>query len=170
MDLVIDANILFAAFMKNSTTRRILLTKTPSPLKLYTTPLILEEAYKYRKLLAEKASFGENEIMRLMLELISAANIEILNEEELEPFKEQAVKVSPRRNDAPYFAVALCKKCGLWSNDKPLKGQNSLLVITTTELLAVLKYVTTLFAIRTYQEYISPNRVRPVPPFRSANP
>jgi predicted nucleic acid-binding protein len=138
MDLILDANILFAAFMKNSTTRRLLLTKTPIPLKLYTTPLILEEVYKYRKLLAKKASLGENEVMSLMLELMSASNIETVPEHELSPFKEQAVEASPRMNDAPYFAVALCKKCGLWSNDKPLKKQNTVVVITTMELLEML--------------------------------
>lgn len=138
MDLVIDANILFAAFMKNSTTRSLLLTKTPAPLRLYTTPLILEEAYKYRKLLARKASLNENEVMNLMLELVSASNIEIVSKEELGRFKEQAMKVSPSKNDAPYFAVALYKKCGLWSNDKPLKRQGSVVVITTKELLAIL--------------------------------
>lgn len=138
MDLVIDANVLFAAFMKNSTTRRLLLTKTPVPLRLYTTPVLLEEVYKYRKLLARKTLMDENEVMDLMLELVSASNIEIVSEKELSAFKEQTGKVSPRKNDAPYFAVALYKKCGLWSNDKPLKRQNSIVVITTKELLEIL--------------------------------
>jgi len=138
MDLVIDANVLFAAFIKNSTTRRLLLTKTPTPLRLYTTPFILEEAYKYRKLLARKASINENELMGLMLELVSASNIEIIGKDELSRFKEEAAKVSPRKNDAPYFAVALYKKCRLWSNDKPLKSQGSVVVITTKELLEIL--------------------------------
>lgn len=138
MDLVIDANILFAAFMKDSTTRKLLLTKTPAPLRLYTTPVLMEEVYKYRKLLARKASIAENEVMDLMLELVSASNIEIVEEKELNTFRDQAEKVSPRKNDAPYFAVALYKKCGLWSNDKPLKRQNSVVVITTKELLEIL--------------------------------
>lgn len=99
MDLVIDANVLFAAFMKNSTTREILLTKTPLPLRLYTTPFILEETYRYRKLLASKTLLDENEIMELVLELISASNIEIIKESELNKFKDEAEKVSPRKDD-----------------------------------------------------------------------
>jgi predicted nucleic acid-binding protein len=54
MDLVLDANVLFAAFMKDSTTRNILLTKTPTPLKLYVPPFLLDEVYKYKGLLAKK--------------------------------------------------------------------------------------------------------------------
>jgi predicted nucleic acid-binding protein len=107
-------------------------------LRLYTTPLILEEVYKYRGLLARKAALNENEVMGLMLELISASNIEIVSDGELAPFREQAMKISPRRDDAPYFAVALYRECGLWSNDKPLKRQNFVVVITTKELLAIL--------------------------------
>ncbi len=138
MDLVVDANILFAAFMKDGTTRRILLIKTPSPLKLYTTPFILEEAYKYRGLLAAKAGLNEDEVMELMLELISASNIEIVKENELDVFEDEAENVSPRTNDAPYFAVALCKGCRIWSNDKPMRKQGKVTIISTKELLALL--------------------------------
>jgi predicted nucleic acid-binding protein len=138
MDLVIDANIPFAAFIKNSTARVILLTKTPMPLRLYTTPFILEETYKYRKLLAKKALLNENQIMELVLELISVSNIEIIKEKELNKFKSQADKVSPMKNDAPYFAVALHKNCKIWSNDRLLKRQNIVDVISTEELLSIL--------------------------------
>lgn len=139
MDLVIDANILFAAFIKSSTTREILLTKTPIPLKLYTTPFILEEIYKYRKLLTRKTFLDENEIVELVLELISTSNIVIIKQEKLNKFKGEAEKVSPTENDVSYFAVALYKNCKIWSNDGPLKKQNRIEVITTKELLAILE-------------------------------
>ena len=138
MDLVLDANILFAAFIKDSTTRGILLTKTPLPLKLYTTPFILEETYKYRKLLAKKTSLDKNEIMELVLELMSASNIEIIKEKELNKFKTEARRISPMENDSSYFTVALYKNCKIWSNDKLLKDQDIVDVITTKELLALL--------------------------------
>ena len=138
MDLVVDANVLFAAFMKDGTTRRVLLTKTPLPLKLYTTPFILEESYKYRKLLAIKAGLDENDVIGLMMELISASNIEIVKVQELSKFKNESEKASPRMNDAPYFAVALYKNCKIWSNDKPIRKQGRIIVISTTELLEML--------------------------------
>ncbi len=138
MDLIADANILFAAFIRNSTTRMVLLTRTPIPLKLYVPPFIFEEAYKYRKLLAKKTNLEENEIMALLFELISASNIEILKEKDLFKFKDESEVVSPRKNDAPYFASALYKNCGIWSNDRPLKGQKRIIIINTAELLAIL--------------------------------
>lgn len=138
MELVVDANILFAAFMKNSATRGILLTKTPSALKLYTTPFILEETYKYRKLLATKTGLPEGEVIGLVLELIAASNIEIVKIGELNKFKDESERISPRKNDAPYFAVALCKNCRIWSNDKPIRKQDKVVVISTEELLAML--------------------------------
>ena len=138
MELVIDANIIFAAFIKDSTTRRILLTRTPVPLRLYTTPYILDEIYKYRKLLAEKTGLKEEVVAELALELLSASGIEIVKEEELSGFKNEAEQVSPRLNDAPYFAVALCKACGIWSNDKPIRKQGRVKILSTMDLLKVL--------------------------------
>lgn len=138
MDLVVDANILFAAFMKDSTTRRILLTRTPLQLKLYTTPFILEEAYKYRELLAKKAGLDEGDVAELSMELIAAANIEIVTAAELNKFEKDAEMTSPTKNDAPYFAVALYKHCKIWSNDKLIKKQDIVGVISTSELLAIL--------------------------------
>lgn len=135
MDLVVDANILFAAFIKNSTTRTILLTKTPLPVRLYTTPFILDEIYKYRKLLAIKVGITEKEVVELVQDLISASNIEIIKKEELDIFKEKSETISPSKNDAPYFAAALYKNCKIWSNDKPIKKQIEVDVISTKELL-----------------------------------
>ena len=138
MELVADANVLFAAFIKDGTTRRLLLTQTPYPLKLYTTPFILEETYKHRKLLAEKTGLDESMVVELVLELISASGIEIIKKEELRRFKNESERISPRRDDAQYFAVALYKNCKIWSNDKPLAKQSRIGVVSTAELLEIL--------------------------------
>lgn len=99
----------------------------------------MEETYKYRKLLADKTSLDENQIMELILELISASNIEIIKESELRKFKDEAEKVSPRKNDAPYFAVALYKNCKIWSNDGPIKrGQDKIDILTTKDIVNLL--------------------------------
>jgi predicted nucleic acid-binding protein len=77
--------------------------------------------------------------VELVLELISASNIEVLKTEKLQEFEEESEKISPRKNDVPYFAVALCKKCAIWSNDKPIRKQTRIKVISTGELLAYLE-------------------------------
>jgi len=138
MELVIDANILIAAFIKKSTTRELLLYRTPKPIKLYAPPFILEELLRYTPLLSTKTHIPEKDIMGLVLELLYAANIELINDKELTQVKTVAEKIAPDKNDSAYFAVALYKNCEIWSNDKPLKKQNRVIVITTKELLDIL--------------------------------
>ena len=41
-------------------------------------------------------------------------------------------------NDAIYFAVALYKRCPIWSNDKLMAKQDRVKVISTKDLLAIL--------------------------------
>ena len=107
---MLDANILFAAFMRDSTTRKILLTKTPTPLKLYTPPFLIDEVYKYKDLLAKEAMLNKNEVLGLILQLIYASGIEIIDYRYLDKFKKDAYRISPMVNDAIYFAVALYKR------------------------------------------------------------
>lgn len=76
--------------------------------------------------------------MGLVLELVSAANIQIIEEEKLERIKPLAKKITPDKDDSPYFAIALYKNCRIWSNDSLLKNQNRVIVINTKELLAML--------------------------------
>ena len=135
---MLDANILFAAFMMDSTTRKILLTKTPTPLKLYAPPFLIDEVYKYKDLLAKKAMLNKNEVLGLILQLIYASGTEIIDYKYLKKFRNDAEKISPTMNDAIYFAVALYKKCPIWSNDKPIAKQNKIKIISTKDLLAIL--------------------------------
>ena len=137
-DIVLDANVLFAAFMKEGTTRKILLTKTPTPLKLYAPPFLLDEVYKYKELLARKAKLPESEVFGLVLQLIYASGTEIIDYKYLKKFRNNAEKISPTMNDAIYFAVALYKKCPIWSNDKPIAKQNKIKIISTKDILAIL--------------------------------
>ena len=76
--------------MRDSTTRKILLTKTPTPLKLYTPPFLIDEVYKYKDLLAKKAMLNKNEVLGLILQLIYASGIEIIDYRYLDKFKKDA--------------------------------------------------------------------------------
>lgn len=138
MELVVDANILFAALIKDSTTRRILLLRTPFPLTLYTTPFIMDEFLKYQSYLARKAGAGKGELMEILVELFTTANINIISENELKPYLSKALKISPDRNDVQYFAAALAKNCAIWSNERKLKKQSEIQVVNTADLLSVL--------------------------------
>lgn len=48
--------------------------------------------------------------------------------------KQKRRKMAPDKDDAAYFALALKKNCGIWSNDKKLKDQDAVSVYSTHEL------------------------------------
>lgn len=138
MELVVDANVIFAALIKNSTTRKLLLLRTPSLLTLYTTPFILEEVFKYLGYLAGKTGTEKSELLEMLMELFLSAEINIIPENQLRPYMKEALKVSPDKNDAQYFAIAMSRNCPIWSNDKRLKRQSKIKVINTADLLLIL--------------------------------
>ncbi|MBT5021736.1 hypothetical protein HOK51_08530 [Candidatus Woesearchaeota archaeon] len=47
--------------------------------------------------------------------------------------------ICPDENDVDYFALALKLNCAIWSNDKKLKNQNSIIVYSTEELINLIK-------------------------------
>jgi predicted nucleic acid-binding protein len=51
------------------------------------------------------------------------------------PFKKEAIEASPDHDDWPFFAVALCLNCPLWSNEKRLARQEKVKIISTAGLL-----------------------------------
>ncbi len=138
MDLVLDANVLFAALIREGTTRYIMLHKTPSPLKLYAPPFLLGETFGYISLLSRKTELPEKEISGFIFDLVSGANVEFVEEWMVGRHVNKAKGLSPDIKDVPYVATALYKKCGIWSNDKPLKAKGGVAVVDTKELLKLI--------------------------------
>ena len=134
MRLVLDANILIAALIKDGTTRRLLLMHHEK-LELFTPALIVEEIIDNLDHISKKAKLPKEKVLELMIELLGTAGIELIEDEFIIAHREEALEITPDKKDGPYFAVALYKRCGIWSNDKPLKGQSRIKVITTKELL-----------------------------------
>ena len=66
--------------------------------------------------------------------------IKIVPEKEYFQFMKEAEKISPDFKDIHYFALALKLKCPIWSNDKRLKEQNQVKIVSTTELLKEVNY------------------------------
>ncbi len=65
--------------------------------------------------------------------------ITVVPEEEYFKFMKDAEKISPDPKDTMYFALALKLKCGVWSNDKKLKEQNSVNVYSTDQVKLLVK-------------------------------
>lgn len=134
MELVIDANILISALIKDSLTAELLFEKD---LKLYAPYFMIEEFMKYEELVLKKTHRSRSEYIEALHYLKDIINP--VPEKEFSDFLEEAEKISPDEGDVPYFALALKLNCGIWSNDKKLKEQDKVQVYSTMEILEILK-------------------------------
>ena len=133
MELVIDANILFSALIKDGVTVEILFNEN---LKLFAPEFLFKEFKKYEKVITEKTSRTQKELDKILM--ITKELIVIQSKEEYQHLLKKAKNISPDHKDAPYFALALKLNCPIWSNDKKLKEQNKVKVHSTHELLKIL--------------------------------
>lgn len=135
MDLVVDANILFAALIKDSFSYDILFS---GKFHLFTPEYIFTELEKHREEIMNKTERATEEFFRLVETL--KRRIVIVPLEELVPYVEEAEKLTPDPDDMAYFALALKLNCAIWSNDKKLKEQNKIEVYNTYELNKISRY------------------------------
>ena len=130
MDLIIDANILFAALVKDGATIELILEYD---FHLFAPEFLFDEFSKYKDELLEKTKRTPEEFDQI-LDLLKL-KINVVPKEDFETFLEQAHKISPDPDDAVYFALALKINAGIWSNDKKLNEQNRIRIYATKELL-----------------------------------
>ena len=137
MRIVIDSNALVAALIKDSTTRRIILEYEG----LFLFPeVIFEEVEKYKSDLLIKSRMEEKEFNKL-LELI-LRKVTIVPTEFLDPYYDESDTLSKSvesSEDQLFFACALAHPDSvLWSNDKKLRRQTKVKIITTLEIINLL--------------------------------
>ncbi|MFT4304504.1 MAG: PIN domain-containing protein [Candidatus Woesearchaeota archaeon] len=133
MELIIDANVLFSALLKDSVTSDLLFKNT-----LYAPEFIIEEFKKYKEELKKKTKRSEEDFIRFFQ--ILENNITLIPKEALKPYIKKAEIISPDPKDVLYFALALKLKCAIWSQDKALKNQKSVVVYNTEELYNIFKF------------------------------
>jgi len=143
LKLVVDTNILFAFFWKNSVIANIIKTKA---LDLYTPEFSLNELSKYSSLLMNKTSLSKEEYIKIFASLSEYINIVPLKEYEdkIESAKSLAKGFSKEEyeefiKDIDFIALALKLSSPIWSGDKLLKRQKIVEILTKKELLDKLK-------------------------------
>jgi len=132
MKLVVDANILFSALIKEGITAELI--SKPS-LELFTPDFILKEIIKHSEIISSKTQRTRGEIDKVLDDLLSV--ITIVKVREVEDRVNDAKEISPDQNDFMYFALALKLNCPLWSNDKLLKNQDRVKVYSTSDLIKI---------------------------------
>ena len=132
MDLVVDANILFAALIKDGITAKLLFL---DDLYLYAPEFLLDEFNKHRKYLLNKTHRTKedfNEILEVLAYIIKFIPLE-----DIEQYIKKADKISPDPDDSIYFAIALKIGASIWTNEKRLQKQDQIKIYTTSDLVEI---------------------------------
>jgi len=130
MDIVVDANILFAIMIKEGITERMLLSDN---LHLYAPEYLFVELKKHEKdilLISKRKSLDFLGLIELL-----ERRIELIPISEFKQFLKEADSLLEDKDDAAYLAVCLAKRMPLWSNDNGFKKQNKVAVYTTQDLI-----------------------------------
>ncbi len=135
MILVIDANSVISALLKDGKARQIIVS---GKFTLMAPEFLSEELYKYRKYIAEKAGLSDNEVKLLITMLLR--HVRIMPKAEYKAKLEEASEIMENDvRDAPYVACYLAMKCdGIWTNDADYDNKASIRIVTTGYLLKLL--------------------------------
>lgn len=136
MEFVLDANVLISALIRDSHTRHFLLLSGHS---FYVPEFIFEEIKEHIKEIKQKSSLSEVEIKDLLDSIFVIGNIKIIPLDELKQVIEDAKRISPDPDDIHYVALALNRKCAIWSNDKELKEKQSTVKVYSSEEVLAMK-------------------------------
>jgi len=134
MILVIDTNIVIAAIIKPSVTQSLILKEE---LELYSPEFLKDEIEKHRSAILKKTGYTKEEF-EIIISIVYS-NITIIPGKEYKHLKKEILSFAPDEKDWPFLALAKHLGAGLWSNDSELKNQNETRVITTGDLIQVLK-------------------------------
>jgi predicted nucleic acid-binding protein len=133
---VLDVNVLLSSLIKDSVTREIILE---SGLDFYFPEISYIKIIEYKNYIMKKASLNDKEFFVLLTKVMS--HINFIKREDLMPYWDMAFDIMKNdEEDAIVLAAALAlgKNSIILSNDKHLKKQKVVRVITTKECYSML--------------------------------
>jgi len=136
MIIIIDTNIIISALIKDSVTRRIIIT---SGLQFYYPELSFQEMQKHKNTILQKSGISENSYNMLLNRLLEY--IKLLPTENIMQKLEEAKKIMYHidPNDVIFISSALnFEGSVIWSNDKDFDRQKRIPHITTKDLTRLL--------------------------------
>ncbi len=144
MRLVADTNVLFTFFWKDSVIRGML----RQDIQLAAPAYALEEIEKHRKEILKKARIGPSGFEGAKKELKQA--VAFVERKRYETRFGEAASCAASLNkedrgqmleDVDFLALAMELGCALWSNDKLLKSQGKVIVLSTAEVIELADFV-----------------------------
>ena len=130
MKFVVDSNVIFTFFWKDATATELFVFQD---VELYTPEFTLKEIEKYSKEIMKKGKIEQKEFIDVKKELQML--ITFVSLEKYKELLEKALNVTPDPDDVDFFALALKMNLPIWSNDKKLKQQNIVKILTTKEVI-----------------------------------
>jgi predicted nucleic acid-binding protein len=131
--LVVDANIVIGALLRDGTTRHILLS---GGLDLHAPEALWDELDRNRAYLLEKSGATEA-AYQLLMELLRTKNTSVPVEVLREKIGEALARLDPKDSlDTPYLAAAIAIGGTLWSHDKRLSRTGRVPNVRTRDVLA----------------------------------
>jgi len=134
MDLVVDANILFASLIRDNITAELLFK---DEIHLYAPEFLLEELMEHKDELMKKTDRPYEDFFRFT-EIVKRI-ITFYPYSDFKKFIDKAASITPDIDDTEYIALALYLKADIWSNDRSLKGIKEIDVYSTMDIIRMFK-------------------------------
>ncbi len=133
MRLIVNTNRIIAALVKNSTSRKIIMS---GKLELITPKFTLKELLKYRTYMLVKSKLSPSEFEKMFNIILSRIYFidDVLILGKMTEAKKIMAKIDPA--DEIFIAAALTiQNDGIWSDDRHFMRQSAVKVYTTSDLL-----------------------------------
>jgi len=131
LKIIVDANVLFAAIIKDSATSSLFLV---DGLEFFAPDFLFVEFEKYEDIIIEITSRSKEKVQQY-INFLKRTIITIPERNFKDLFKD-FLPISPDPKDIPYLALAKRIKASIWSNDKKLKEKQDIIkVVTTADLV-----------------------------------
>ncbi|MDA3836260.1 MAG: PIN domain-containing protein [Nanoarchaeota archaeon] len=130
MRFVVDTNILFSYFKDDSFGRKMIFH--PS-FELFSPKFALSEIQKDSDLIMKKCKLSRNEF-DLLIDSLSEV-VKFIPKKVYSASLDDAEHLCPDIDDVDFFALCLNMNAPLWSNDKLLKSQEKIKVLSTKDII-----------------------------------
>ena len=131
--LIVDANIIFSFFRKDSARKYIIEELLNMDCELLSPEYLIEELFSDKERIKKFSGINEAEFLGLFS--LIKDEIKIVPESKYKDFLSKAFKLSPHTKDNPYFALSLFLSCPIWSDEKSFKKQSKVKIFSTAELI-----------------------------------
>ena len=134
MKLIADTNRIMAAFLKDSISRKIIMS---DKFQFLTPEHAINEIFSHKDYMCRKSKLSEQDFLVLITLIIE--KIRVIPESEHKKFINEAKNLIKDPGDVPFISCALASKAdGIWTEDEHFFEQNKIKAFRTKDLIEFL--------------------------------